>query len=325
MKIEESTITLDGRHRFDSEAKMEISTQASFRMVLNDVSQAAVATEAVPAESHAERLRLMLEKLIAQILALISGEQSPPEVKVSDIAGVGDGAEGGGGGRPVKTFAWHSEYTETRRERESSTFSATGSISTADGRAIEFDLSLSMCRDFQCTNKKIEDGFVQMRDPLVINFDGKAAELASSRFSFDLDVDGQTESLRSLGRGSGFLALDVNGDGRINDGSELFGAGSGNGFADLARLDSDGNHWIDEDDPVFADLRVWRPEPAESSGKGLVSLKDAGVGALYLGSTETPFTLKDESNRTLGQIRASGVYLREDGRAGTLQQIDLAV
>ena len=55
------------------------------------------------------------------------------------------------------------------------------------------------------------------------------------------------------------------------------------------------------------------------------TLGEKGVGALYLGSVDTPFSLTDGDNRVLAQIRASGVYLSEDGRAGSLQQIDLAV
>jgi len=126
-----------------------------------------------------------------------------------------------------------------------------------------------------------------------------------------------------LGSASGYLAIDNNADGRINDGSELFGTRSGDGFADLARFDSDGNHWLDEADPVFDSLRVWQHD---AGGKDILStLRDKGVGALYLGSTETPFALTDKENRLLAQIRASGVYLKEDGRAGSLQQIDLAV
>jgi hypothetical protein len=57
----------------------------------------------------------------------------------------------------------------------------------------------------------------------------------------------------------------------------------------------------------------------------MVGLKDKGVGALYLGSAETPFSLKDDDNRLRGEVRASGIYLREDGSTGALQQVDLAV
>lgn len=48
--------------------------------------------------------------------------------------------------------------------------------------------------------------------------------------------------------GGVFLALDKNGDSVINDGKELFGAATGQGFKELAIYDSDKNYWIDEND-----------------------------------------------------------------------------
>ena len=74
---------------------------------------------------------------------------------------------------------------------------------------------------------------------------------------FDIDADGEEESISYLQGGSGYLALDKNGDGVINDGSELFGTKSGDGFADLAEYDADGNGWIDENDPIFDKLLIW--------------------------------------------------------------------
>lgn len=77
-----------------------------------------------------------------------------------------------------------------------------------------------------------------------------------------------------------------NGDGCVNNGSELFGTCSGDGAADLAGLDSDGNRWLDEADAAYDTLRVWqRDERGQST---LSSLRERGVGALYLGSSETP-------------------------------------
>lgn len=57
-------------------------------------------------------------------------------------------------------------------------------------------------------------------------------------------------------RGSGFLALDRNQNGVVDDGSELFGTQSGDGFAHLALYDQDSNGWIDANDPVFDKLRI---------------------------------------------------------------------
>ena len=97
------------------------------------------------------------------------------------------------------------------------------------------------------------------------------------RFDFDLDSDGTREKL-PLVSGSGF-AFDRNANGRIDDGRELFGPASGDGFSELARLDDDANGWIDEADAAWSQLRVWRPDAA---GKGSVrSLSEVGVGALH--------------------------------------------
>ena len=55
-----------------------------------------------------------------------------------------------------------------------------------------------------------------------------------------------------------------------------------------------------------------------------MDLKEAGVGALYLGSADTEFSLKDAANNTNGVIRRTGMFLYEDGSSGTMQQLDLA-
>jgi hypothetical protein len=229
----------------------------------------------------------------------------------------------GGGGSPAVEIEWAREFTETIRESEHTEFASTGKIQTADGRVLDFSLELDMCRSFECERKVTTVEKTVLRDPLVINFEGRAAELSGKRFAFDLDADGTDEMIDGLGRCSGYLAIDGNGDGCINDGSELFGTRSGNGFADLALLDDDGNRWLDEADAAFDRLRVWQHD-ADGEGR-LTSLRENGVGALYLGSVETPFALTDSENRIQASIRASGLYLREDGGVGTLQQVDLAV
>lgn len=328
MKIEESGVVLKGRHSFESECKMEVSTRCNFRTVLDKVSEIPDAPETATADQSAsgDKIRLMLEQLIAEIIALISGQKSQKAVNVREILG-GEAAESPPEAKqqaaPDREFVWENTTTESIREHESSDFSASGVVRTADGKSIDFKLDLAMCRDFQCERKAVSGGTVALRDPLVINFEGKAAELADARFDFDLDSDGRDESLHGLAGGSAFLALDRNGDGRINDGSELFGTRSGDGFADLAALDGDGNHWLDEADAAFASLQAWSRDSAGKDSLGC--LKEKGIGAIYLGAADTPFSLKDGDNHLRGQVLASGVYLREDGRAGSLQQVDLAV
>lgn len=131
----------------------------------------------------------------------------------------------------------------------------------------------------------------------------------------------KNEEIAELAKGSGYLALDRNNDGIINDGSELFGTSTGNGFAELAKYDSDGNGWIDEADEIFDKLKVWTKD--EHGNSVLLSLKDADVGAICLGNSKTDFSLKDKSDGSLrGMVRQTGIYLKESGGTGTVQQVD---
>ncbi|NTV09284.1 MAG: VCBS repeat-containing protein [Zoogloea sp.] len=210
------------------------------------------------------------------------------------------------------------DHSSSYDEHEAVSFQAQGTVKTADGKEISFNLSFDLARDYHTeSSEQLRLGDAVRKDPLVLNFNGTAAQLTSSRFSFDLDADGKDESLPGLAAGSGFLVFDANANGKADNGSELFGPASGNGFADLAKLDADGNGWIDESDPAFSQLAVWQP------GAGLTSLASAGVGAIGLANVATPYSMNDVNNANLGQLRASGVYLSEDGKAGVVQQVDL--
>ncbi len=162
-----------------------------------------------------------------------------------------------------------------------------------------------------------------MCDPLVINLDTNVASVSDKKIMFDLDADGEKDSISMLGSSSGYLSLDLNEDGIINDGSELFGTGSGDGFKDLSVYDSDCNGWIDEADEIFEKLRI-----CVFDGDGeqkLYSLKEKDIGAIYLGNVNTDFSLTDQkTGRVSAAIRKSGIFLYENGSAGTIQHVDLA-
>lgn len=208
-------------------------------------------------------------------------------------------------------------------EQETTSFSTEGTVKTSDGREINFQVDLTMSRSFtQYISQKVDFGSPKLVDPLVINLDAPAADVQDQKFYFDLDADGHEEAISQLGPGSGFLALDKNGDGIINDGSELFGALSGNGFEELAKYDSDGNGWIDEADEIFDKLLIWSKD---ANGKDvLVGLGKAGVGAIYLGSQKTDFSMNNSKNQTNAIVRQTGMFLYENGGVGTMQQLDLA-
>ena len=213
-------------------------------------------------------------------------------------------------------------YQQLTYESQKMSFSSEGTVKTSDGKEIKFSLDLNMSREF-VSRQSISLKAGAWMDPLAVNFDGTAPGLTDRKYSFDIDCDGRPDQISFLSQGSGFLALDLNSDGKINDGSELFGPKSGDGFSDLAQYDLDGNNWIDENDAIFDKLRIWSKDPDGTDR--LLALGEKGIGAIYLGNVDTSFRLKDSGNNSLGEIKKSGIFLREDGTAGTIQHIDLTI
>lgn len=209
-------------------------------------------------------------------------------------------------------------------EEENTTFATQGTVKTADGRELSFNLEFSMSRSFEEYYKETHTTkVVSYTDPLVINLDTNIAQVSDQKFFFDLDQDGKEEEISNLKSGSGFLALDLNGDGRINDGGELFGTKSGDGFKDLAQYDSDGNGWIDEADAIWEKLLIWTKD--ENGNDKLYHLSDLGVGAIGLGRVSTQFALNSEKdNHNNAMIRSTGIFLYENGAVSTVQHLDLA-
>ncbi|QPK63315.1 hypothetical protein IVG45_21355 [Methylomonas sp. LL1] len=213
------------------------------------------------------------------------------------------------------------EQTLSYAESETTTFSAEGTINTKDGKSVDFSVSLSMSRSFYTESSlSVRVGDAAKTDPLVVNFDGNAAELTSTLFQFDIDADGSLDQIATLKSNSGMLALDKNQDGKVNDGSELFGPKTGDGFAELAAYDEDNNQFIDEADSIYQQLRIWQRH--EDGSEQLVALGEKNIGAIYLGHVTTPFQLKTDDNRSLGEVASSGVYVSEQGAVGTIQQIN---
>ena len=213
----------------------------------------------------------------------------------------------------------------TYSETEETGFHANGRACTEDGRTIDYNINILMSRSYmEYMNVSIPTMADALCDPLVVNIGSDTADVRDQTFKFDLDADGTEDEISMLGKGSGFLALDKNGDGKISDGSELFGTKSGDGFGDLREYDSDGNGWIDENDDVFSKLKVWCKD---KNGKDiLMDLKEADIGAIFLGEQQTEFSLGGADGYRDGVIRSTGVFLREStGAAGTVQHVDLSL
>jgi hypothetical protein len=128
--------------------------------------------------------------------------------------------------------------------------------------------------------------------PLVIAFSGERVTFAASSAPFD--INGRSTVATDWPTASTpWLALDRNGNGAIDDGSELFGSASilssgehaSNGFQSLAELDLDGDGTLTAADPGFSSLVLWADANADrlSTPDELVPAASRGIVAIELG------------------------------------------
>jgi hypothetical protein len=214
------------------------------------------------------------------------------------------------------------EQAVTQQVAQSTLFTANGTVTDSNGATISFQLGLALESKREL---KAQSEFTLVTpprtDPLVINFDTSSAQLTDLTFDFDLNADGRKDTIAQLGSGSGYLVFDSNGNGVVDSGNELFGVHSGDGFADLRQLNSDRDLWLDENDAAFSQLSLWVRD--ETGSSALFSLRELGIGAIYLGATADDFELTSSQGIPLGSIRAHSVVLMENGDVRTAQQLDL--
>jgi hypothetical protein len=163
--------------------------------------------------------------------------------------------------------------------------------------------------------------------PVVLDLDGNGVHTlsASQGVHFDLNATGQTSAAGWVSKTDGLLVLDRNGDGVINDGSELFGSATrlangnraGDGYTAMAAMDTNHDGKLTAADKQFAEMKVW--VDANSDGKStageLHSLKDLGIIELDLGATKG--TALDNGN-LLGLVSS---YKTADGKSHDMADV----
>ena len=149
-------------------------------------------------------------------------------------------------------------------------------------------------------------------DPLALDLDGNGIAFTKNSAYFDLGTDGFAERATWIGKGDGLLSLDINGDGKINNGSELFGDAmrkkdgtlAKDGFDALADYDLNKDGKIDANDEIYSKLKVW----VDANGDGITdagelkTLSELGIKQLNLGNTAGN-----------GVVQATGEELRKQG------------
>lgn len=236
------------------------------------------------------------------------------EAEIADVHAQGNQRLGWG-----INYHYSEQYTKT----EQMSFKAMGKVSLKDGRQIDFSVAIHMSRSYsEAFSLDMRTGDA-LKDPLAIDLTGRGIQLTDKTMHFDLDFDGIKEDIPILAQGSGYLVIDRNNNKILDDGSELFGPKTEHGFYELAEYDEDLNGWIDENDNIFEGLKIW---VSDGNGEGrLIGLVEAGVGAIFLGKVDSSYTFKDVQNNTLGMLKQTGVYLKENGQAGLVHEIDLKI
>lgn len=270
--------------------------------------------------SLADQIQKIKEEYINLLLRLLFPDKEY-DLRKDGIRYGGEGDSSNQNSASLMEVGVKDEYYYSESEEVS--FKAQGLVKCKDGREISFNLNLEMSREFTAYYSE-EINFLEsaLTDPLVINFDGGITDLSDQTIRFDIDSDGVEDEINNLVMGCGFLALDLNEDGIINDGSELFGTKSGDGFADLSKYDTDGDGFIDEDDEIFDSLKIMTID--EDGVRHLYSLKEKNVGAIGLMNNKTQYSINNLSDNSVkGVIRSTGIFLGENGGTGTIHQLDL--
>ncbi|MES2742981.1 MAG: hypothetical protein V4754_18820, partial [Pseudomonadota bacterium] len=166
------------------------------------------------------------------------------------------------------------------------------------------------------------------RSPLILDLNGNGIDtiIKTADIHFDHDGNHFAETTGWVGKDDGLLVWDRNGNGQIDDGSELFGnntnlaAGgkAANGFAALAEVDSNRDGKIDANDALFNRLRVWKDGDSNavvSSGE-LLTLTEVGVRSIGTG-----FVTQSVTDAQGNQHSQAGQYTRTDGTKRAIEDV----
>lgn len=163
-------------------------------------------------------------------------------------------------------------------------------------------------------------GAEDIRSPIVLDLNNNGIETKKigEGAYFDHDGNGLRESTAWISGGDGFLVRDLNGNGKIDDGSELFGnytilkngERAGNGFEALAELDENGDGIIDKNDSAYSSLRVWQDENGNGfTEKGeLKTLEELGISSI-----DTGYTSSNKTDANGNKHQQEGSITFEDG------------
>ena len=129
--------------------------------------------------------------------------------------------------------------------------------------------------------------------PLVIDLNGDGVQttaLGNTTGRFDLLNNGHALNSGWISAQDGFLAIDTNGNGRIDDRNELFGGEIGEGFNKLASFDTNHDGVVNAQDARSNELKIWQDANGnhQTDAGELRSLADFGINGVNVNNTIVP-------------------------------------
>ena len=158
-------------------------------------------------------------------------------------------------------------------------------------------------------------------DPLVLDLDGNGYDLIgqeNSQAYFEFDSDGFAENAGWIGGNDAFLVRDTNGNGIIDNITEMFGNRTTSGFTALAALDSNNDGVFNSADAAFATVRLWKDanSNAVTDAGELVSLASARIASISMCSIALDPVSDPNAFVRGNQIVREGSFNRSDGTTG---------
>jgi T1SS-143 domain-containing protein len=163
-------------------------------------------------------------------------------------------------------------------------------------------------------------------DPLILDLGapGFAFSGLVDGVAFDINGDGVADQMAWTAGEDGILALDVDGSGTIDNGTEIFspyfaGGNHANGVAALATLDGNADGLIDSNDAAYGDLKVWQDldHDGTSDTGELAGLADRGITGISLDVTPV------ETNIDGQQVLAEGTFHYAEGTSSAFVEVAL--
>lgn len=191
----------------------------------------------------------------------------------------------------------------------------------------KLNCNLVASNNLKNTQKYVTSASIKKCDPLILDLDGDGYNVEKKELgaNFDLDKNGFAEKINWTKK-DGFLCLDLNGNGAIDDGGELFGdqtlladgTKAKNGFEALAQYDSNGDGMIDANDEIFDSLRVWVDANGDGiSGEGeMKTLAELGITSINL-----VYENVNAETGTEATIGNTATFTREDGTTSGIGEL----